>query len=547
MTGNVHAIDTSVYYSTHDSIFEIHQDKLCRYTGPLSQYSPITASYRDSDHFIVALGTKIGHILPDNTIDFSRYSTISFQRMFSIVRLHDDILFCTDKGLYVFFMDRKAVNMDPPKFTTSFVSNNESFFFSDSLTRISIPYSQNSFSIQFFSTYFYNNVSAKFMWRIVEINKKWTEGRNQKVASFFNVIPGTYTFEVKAKNIFGIESKIVRIIITISPPWYRNIIAYIIYFLVVVTIVFLSVRYYVWRLRKHNQFLENKVNERTRELIQKNKEIDTKKTEIEIQKKEIENAHREITDSILYAQRIQSAVLPSRDYMKKLFKEFFVFYHPRNVVSGDFYWVNKLDNSVIIITADCTGHGVPGAFMSMLGISLLNEIILKDKVSSPDAILNNLRDQLVKMLNQNDIVDENEIVRDGMDISICNLNMVTKELLYAGANNKMFIVRTSSAELIELKADPMPAGYYEIMRPFKLQRQQCIKGDLVILCSDGYQDQFGGPEGKKFMGKRFKDLLLSFCDTQTNPEEIIQQVFYTWKGEKEQIDDVMVLGVFIQD
>jgi sigma-B regulation protein RsbU (phosphoserine phosphatase) len=151
------------------------------------------------------------------------------------------------------------------------------------------------------------------------------------------------------------------------------------------------------------------------------------------------------------------------------------------------------------------------------------------------------------MLNPNDPGENDQVVRDGMDISVCSICKNSKNILFAGANNKMFLVRTSTSEVIEIAADSMPAGHYESMHPFKLQKTPFIEGDVAILCSDGFKDQFGGPEGKKFLVKRFKQLLLTICNQTTEPEKILEQTFLNWKGENEQIDDVMVLGFFLKD
>jgi serine phosphatase RsbU (regulator of sigma subunit) len=183
--------------------------------------------------------------------------------------------------------------------------------------------------------------------------------------------------------------------------------------------------------------------------------------------------------------------------------------------------------------------------MSLLGISLLNEIILKNNILSPDEIINNLRERLIKLLNP---ANENaELVRDGMDISVCTLNKETKEIHFAGANNKMLIVRTSTDEIVELDADSMPAGYYEVMKPFSLSTIKYIEGDVAVLFSDGYKDQFGGPDGKKFLIKRLKELLITVCKENSNPEMLLENAFLDWKGTYEQVDDVMVLGFYVND
>lgn len=533
--GEIHSLNSNVYYSTCDTNYLIYNNKLIKSSGVLNKNANLQTSFKDSNLFVVAFGNRIGRIKSDSVFNFNDYSSISCQKVFHVNNLNNKIFFGTDKGLYVYFTDRKIDLDQSPRFTVSFIVKNNIYNTCDSAVYLKLPYNQNSFNILFTSTYLNNSIPAKFYWRILENGKEWTENNNQNTTSFFNVSPGKYTIEIKAKSVSGKESPIKKIGVTILSPWYKTIIAYLIYSLLLITFIVIGVRIYVWRLKKQNLVLENKVNERTRELIIKNQEI-------ELQKEEINIAHREITDSIYYAQRIQAAVLPSHDFIKKIVNDFFVFYRPKNIVSGDFYWINKVDDTVVIIAADCTGHGVSGAFMSLLGITLLNEIILEKKIISPNDIIDNLRERLIKMLNPN---DSKEVVRDGMDISVCTINENSNELLFAGANNKMFLVRTSTDEIIEIAADSMPAGYYEAMHPYNLQRVQFKKGDVAILCSDGYKDQFGGSKGKKFLVKRFKELLPSLCNDISESEQILEETFYNWKGDNEQIDDVMVLGFFL--
>jgi Stage II sporulation protein E (SpoIIE)./Y_Y_Y domain. len=533
--GEVHFLNSDLLYSTVDSNYLIIHNKLIKSSENLNKYGPIQLFYKDSSISLIAIGNKIGRYDTYGNINFDDFNSISFQKIFSIKRLINNLYFSTDKGLYVYFVDRKINNKMPPKFTLSFIDKNNVYDLSDSVVSIKLTYQQNSFSILFVSTYFDNNNPAVFYWRILENSLEWTTNDHQNIASFFKVAPGNYTFEIKSKSIDGAESPIKKIHILILKPWYQTTFAYLIYGILLICIILLSVRIYVWRLRQQNILLENKVNERTHELILKNQEIERQKTEINI-------AHREITDSIYYAKRIQTAVLPPIDYIKKTVDNYFMFYKPRNVVSGDFYWINKVDDTTIFAAADCTGHGVPGAFMSLLGISMLNEIVLEKKITTPDLILNNLRERIINMLNPNGINDFGNVVLDGMDISICSYRKDSDYLMFAGANNKMFLVRQDTNEILEIEADSMPVGYYEIMKPFSLKQVEFKKGDMIILSSDGYKDQFGGPNGKKFMLKRFKELLSIICEKDTNPEEILEQTFQNWKGNGEQVDDVMVIG-----
>lgn len=204
-----------------------------------------------------------------------------------------------------------------------------------------------------------------------------------------------------------------------------------------------------------------------------------------------------------------------------------------------FTGLEKKDDKIIIIAADCTGHGVPGAFMSMLGVAFLNEIVNKENITAPDVILNTLRDHIIKSLKQH---DEKTDTKDGMDIAAFTLDMANKKIEYAGANNPLYLIRNN--ELIVTKADKMPVAIYVRMNPFVKHEIDIIPGDILYVFSDGFVDQFGGPKGRKFMTKAFKQLLVDLQDKPMSEQKtILDKTFEDWKGNNEQIDDVLVMGV----
>ncbi len=255
------------------------------------------------------------------------------------------------------------------------------------------------------------------------------------------------------------------------------------------------------------------------------------------QRDQIAYQKKHITDSIQYAKKIQTAILPSLElFTDKL--EHFVLFKPRDIVSGDFYWVDEVEKNLIIIAADCTGHGVPGAFMSMLGVSLLNEIILNQGITQPDEILNRLRAQIIIALKQ----DPESKIKDGMDMTICVLDRSRKKLFYSGAENPL--VHISEGNLKLVKADKMPVAIHEFMDPFTLHEVDLKQGDTFYTFSDGYADQFGGPRQKKFMSRNFRNLLLSVQDLPMMEQGIkINEVFEQYRSETDQVDDVVVIGV----
>jgi serine phosphatase RsbU (regulator of sigma subunit)/uncharacterized protein HemY len=279
---------------------------------------------------------------------------------------------------------------------------------------------------------------------------------------------------------------------------------------------------------------------------------------IEAQKNEIALKNELITDSINYAQQIQSALLPSEKELKEILPEHFVFFRPKDIVSGDFYWIREVQDHLVIVGADCTGHGVPGAFMSMLGITLLNDLIGNCRFNAPGEILEQLRQKIKEMLEH---TEEEHEQKDGMDVAFLALNRNTRKLHYSGAYNPLYIIRSKVVkagseldpyldrenggyQLYELKADKQPVGPHWEEHPFSTRSVQLWKGDSLYIFSDGYVDQYGGEQGKKFKVGNFKKLLLSFQDKNLiQQKEILVNTFENWRGDLEQIDDVSVIGV----
>jgi len=295
-----------------------------------------------------------------------------------------------------------------------------------------------------------------------------------------------------------------------------------------------------------------KENERLKD--QANLELEQK---VEERTREITAQKREITDSIDYAQRIQFTVLPGEDELDMIMPEHFVIFRPKDVVSGDFYWIKQIRDSLIIVAADCTGHGVPGAFMSMLGITLLDEQLGKARLDSPGQILDNLRKKVKQMLVQKGRAEEQ---KDGMDMAIVILNKEKNELLYAGAHNPLYLVRNNGqiagmgsgkeaslihngSHLYEFKGDRQPIGFHPEETKFTNHRLTLMDKDTIYIFTDGFIDQYGGEQRKKFKSRRFKELLLSVQkESMDKQKELLAQTFEDWRGENEQIDDVCVIG-----
>jgi serine phosphatase RsbU (regulator of sigma subunit) len=257
------------------------------------------------------------------------------------------------------------------------------------------------------------------------------------------------------------------------------------------------------------------------------------------QKDEISRQKKEITDSIIYAQRIQKAVLPPDEIMKNLLPEYFVLYKPRNIVSGDYYWLTQIENKTIVIVADCTGHGVPGAFMSMLGISLLNQMISQRKIKHANEIMDDLRANIKKALRQ---TGKESDPKDGMDLVLMIFDFDNNVLEYSGAYNPIYIIH--EGKLVQTEPDHMPIGIHDVEKGFSLYKFPFSKGDVFYAFSDGYADQFGGENSKRFMSKQFRELLLKIHQLSMEEQKnILECTLEKWKGNNEQVDDILVMSI----
>ncbi len=407
---------------------------------------------------------------------------------------------------------------------------------------IILSFREKVFSFEFSALHFSNPEKNKYKYRLQNFEEKWNYSDNRNYVTYTNIDAGTYVFEITAANSDGIWSDhVTRLTIIITPPFWETI-----GFRVTALIIFFATIFYFYRrriniIKRQKERLEIIVKERTNEILQKNNIL-------EQQKNQIEKAHKNITDSILYAQRIQTAVLPDEKMLMQVFDNYFIFFKPRDIVSGDFYFVKKVKNTIYLAAADSTGHGVPGAFMSMLGVALLNEIIKNHQLNSASQILNELREHIKNSLQQ---TGERGEQQDGMDIAFCIINSDTQEMKFAGAHNHCWIVRQNTnentrihKELIVLEADKQPVGIFLKERPFSEHNIFLLNGDVFYIFSDGLHSQFGGENNEKYKTRRFKDFLISISEQDINDQKImLEKEFQTWKGEYEQTDDILVIGV----
>jgi serine phosphatase RsbU (regulator of sigma subunit) len=265
-----------------------------------------------------------------------------------------------------------------------------------------------------------------------------------------------------------------------------------------------------------------------------------KRTEKYLSHLNFEQQKRELFSSLRYASYIQNALMPTNQEISLCFPEHFIFFQPRDIVSGDFYWLFKRKNNFFLVIGDCTGHGVPGAFMSILGINILNQIILQDRFNTAADILNQMREHVMKALHQ---TGDEEEQKDGMDLALCWFDVEHATLQYAGAFNPLYIV--SQKKLLEIPADRMPIGIHPAEEsPFKNNTYTLKDNDCLYLFTDGYPDQFGGSEGKKFKYPNFRNTLLNMAHKSMNDQHAFaEEVLQKWQGTEEQVDDILLMGI----
>jgi len=402
-------------------------------------------------------------------------------------------------------------------------------------------HNENNFIFEISALSFSDETSVEYEYYLRGTGNKYSSyHRGTEYKAYYNNLPpGKYEFIYKAKgknNIWGYAEKYE---FSIRKAWYNTWIFRVVLFLVFIFITYL---FYIIRIRAikaQRNRLEQQVRERTHELEVANTEIEAQRDFARFQRDQIAQQQKSIMDSITYAQTIQDSLLPSEQIMKKLLPEHFILFKPRDIVSGDYYWVSDQHDYFYIAAADCTGHGVPGAFMSMLGMALMNEIVNKQPQIDPDDLLNELRSHIIETLHQK---GDPGSAKDGMDMVVCKINRKDRKLLFAGANNPLYLVR--DGELTEFRTDKMPVSIHLVMTPFIGQKIQLKPGDSIYLFSDGYADQFGGPRGKKLKYRSFKELLIANSQKEMSDQGLLlDKAFEKWKGNLEQIDDVVVIGL----
>ncbi len=456
---------------------------------------------------------------------------------------------------------------------------NENSFIPQSISyskNLTLSYNDKVFTFEFAALHYSVPGKNQYAYKMEGFDKDWNYVGTRRYASYTNLSPGDYTFRVKASNCDGIWNETgVSIKITILPPfwqtwWFRSLIA-----LSVISIISIYIKWRERKLKRDKLILEATVKERTEQLSEaneelnlqneeisaqrdnlqsfntelqhKNQEIEEQRDKIQEQKSQIELKNINITASITYAKRIQSAILPPQELINKLIPDSFILYKPKSIVSGDFYWLDYYDQYIYIAVVDCTGHGVPGALMSVVGYNMLNQAIKEKQIYNPANIINFLGNNLSQTLRQ---TETDTSLRDGMDLIICRINKLSLAMEFAGAHCPVYLIR--DGQLIEYKTEKFSIGlpFNDKFTGFTSQKIDLKKNDIIYLFTDGYIDQFGGPENKKIMAKQFRELITQVAEKPMYIQKnILDDFIESWrnnfKTENDQTDDITVLGVRI--
>lgn len=410
--------------------------------------------------------------------------------------------------------------------------------FSNVPSELKLPHYLNHVTFEFSGLNWSDPFHIRYYYYLEGYEEDWNLSRaHQNTADYRNLSYGEYTFHIRAETRGGVSSDEYTYSFNIMKPWWQTWWARILFVLLIGGVVFGLIKWRTLELKKRQKILEKEIDQATEKIRSQKNQVEAQKAEMEKAHVELNEKNREILDSIQYAKRIQDAIMPPIGVFQSYLKNSFVYYKPKDIVAGDFYWMEVVDDNVLFAAADCTGHGVPGAMVSVICNNSLNRSVREYGLTEPGEILDKTKEIVVEEFDKAE-----EDVKDGMDIALCSFNIPTRTLKFAGANNPLWIIR--KGELIEFKGNKLPIGKSIRAELFTTHKLDVYKNDLIYLFTDGFADQFGGDKGKKLKVANFKKLLLSIHD-KSMPEQIeaIEKMFEEWKGEFEQLDDVCVIGV----
>lgn len=548
----VKQIEGIIYFFTTDAVYEYN---------PVADSLQISPAYKDfggfQNYFIfpaknaLLVKNKSGIIKTTGAEDYQ--SRLRYMQLNPNIQLSyffkDEIWNVTNSNELLKITDfdnppQKELRLQVEKIT---IDDSTSIEFNTNKT-VNLPYDYGKLNIKMSAPSYIKQNSVKFYYAIDDKAFIETDDNMLNLPAFSY---GMHTVKIYAENLLKEKSETIHLKMKVKTPFWYSIAFWI---LVVILGIAIGIAIAVFtnrqknlRIKRRNQELEAEVQRRTQKIREQNEEIKKQNEaiidqneKIALQNKHISQQHEEITDSIKYASRIQTAVLPAEDILNKYLNQHFIYYNPRDIVSGDFYWFHTIENELFIAAADCTGHGVPGAFLSMLGISFLNEIVTERNIAAGE-ILDKLRAKVIKSLHQ----DKDSFAKDGMDISLVKINTDTLVMEFAGANNLIFHIRGD--ELTNVKPDRMPVSYHRRhTRSFKTVEIQLERNDLIYMFSDGYIDQFGQVTKRKFSKGRLRELIMEIKHMDmAQQKEIVEAMLLKWKGNHIQVDDILLVGLKI--
>lgn len=395
-----------------------------------------------------------------------------------------------------------------------------------------LEHNQNNVSIVFSNGAESILANEYFTYRLKGIQEEWSIPSTNRKIDFLGLTSGKYDIQIATVSANGTISSSASFSFLIHPPWWFSSFAKMIYLFLIVCGIWMLIRWRTQRLKRSQILLEREIEKATQEIVQQ-------KIYADEQREKIAESQKLILESIEYAKRIQTAILPPQKLVRSYLPESFIIYQPKDIVAGDFYWMETLryknDDWIAFAAADCTGHGVPGALMSVLCHNGLNRSVKENGLFYPNEILNKTREIVI-----NELGDDDNVINDGMDISLCVLKQ--NILYWSGANNPLWIIRNQ--EVIEYKGDKQPVGRFHQPFPFSLTEIVLEKNDLIFIATDGFVDQFGGPYGKKFKSLALKQLLIeNYRKDIQEIRQVLMRSFEIWKGNTEQVDDVCLIGL----
>ena len=515
-----------------DGIFKFEQDSIWHFSTDIGLKSNYCYSIIADNIGRVWIGHRLGLSSIDiNSGDIKVYGTeigITGDCNYNSVFKQNNgvILTGTTDGLVMYDNSKERKVKFAPKLNISGV------LFSDEPVNfkkpIQLPYKVYKLNISYVGLSYSNPEGVTYQYMLDGYDLEWSRVTNSREVYYPRIEDGNYIFILKACNADGycVEEPL-EIKISIKPPFWKTWWFIVLSVLIGIGAIYFFIKYRERKQKALQEYLENELTARTKEVVE--------------QKELLEVKNRDITDSINYAQRIQQSILPSVNTINENFSGAFVYYEPRDIVSGDFYWYDKVNNDkFLIVCADSTGHGVPGAFMSMIGTTLIKDICLRKDIESPSDVLKQLDKELQSTLNQN--IDA-ERAHDGMDIIVCEIDVHTHYMRFSSAMRPLILYKDKELQYVKgtkasIGGDPKAEKQFENVG-FQLH-----KGDIIYMFSDGYPDQFGGPRGKKFKLDRVKNMLADVCDKPMEDQHnYVSKTFTEWRGKLQQVDDVLFMGV----